>query len=265
MSMLWSMSSEHLQLLIAGYVLGDLDPDEAAEFEQLLQEHPTIADEVTQLQAALELSYGLPDLDPPSHLRSAILNAQVDQIQPIRQTEAIDIAPAPDRAIKTLRRSPVFWSRALNLAAAALIVVLGVNNYRLRQTLQASQTETQRLTALNYSLKSTEPTNPASATVVINPNSLEAVLTVKDLPPLPPGKVYVLWTLLKQDAPYTTDSKGAILTQAFNVDAQGRVAQPIVVPIAFRSQALVSKVAVTIEDAAAPQKHQGTPILVNSL
>ena len=262
MSMLWSMSSEHLQLLMAGYVLGDLDPDEAAEFEQLLQEHPAIADEVTQLQAALELSCGLPDLEPPSHLRSAILDAHADHAQ---QPDLTPLTAVPDRAARKPRRSPFFWSRALNLAAAALIVVLGVNNYRLRQTLQASQTETQRLAALNYSLKSTEPTNPASATVAVNPNSLEAVLTVKDLPPLPPGKVYVLWTLLKQDAPYTTDSKGAILTQAFNVDAQGKVAQPIVVPIVFRSEAFVSKVAVTIEDAAAPQKHQGKPILVNSL
>lgn len=256
MSITGSMSSEHLQLLIAGYVLGDLDPNEAAEFEQLLLDHPAIADEVTQMQAALELSYDLPEVDPPTHLRSVILNAQA---------QPTPLAAVPDLAVSRTRRNPFPWSRALNLAAAVLIVVLGINNYRLRQTLQASQTETQRLAALNYSLKSTEPTNPASATVAVNPNNLEAVLTVKDLPPLPPGKVYVLWTLLKEDAPYTTDAKGAILTEAFNVDAQGGVAKPIVVPRAFRSEALISKVAVTIEDATAPQKHQGKPIMVTSL
>ena len=255
MPMPGSMSSEQLQLLIAGYVLGDLDPDEAAEFEQLLLEHPAIADEVTQMQAALELSYDLPEVEPPARLRSAILNAQ----------EPTFLAAVPDPTPRKPRRNSFPWSRALNLVAAALIVVLGVNNYRLRQTLQASQTETQRLAALNYSLKSTEPGNPASATVAVNPNNLEAVLTVRDLPPLPPGKVYVLWTILKPDAPYTTDAKGAILTQAFNVDPQGNVAKPIVVPGAFRSEALVSKVAVTIEDETAPQKHQGTPIMVTSL
>lgn len=73
--MTWAMSSEHLQLLIAGYVLGDLEADEAAEFEQLLSEHPAIADEVTQMQKALELSFDLPDVDSPAHLRSAVLDA----------------------------------------------------------------------------------------------------------------------------------------------------------------------------------------------
>ena len=48
--------SEHLQLLIAGYVLGDLDLNEATEFEQILTADPAIAAEVAQMQQALELS-----------------------------------------------------------------------------------------------------------------------------------------------------------------------------------------------------------------
>lgn len=258
------MSSEHLQLLIAGYVLGDLDPDEAAQFEQILLDYPAIVDEVTQMQAALELSYASPEVEPPAHLRSAILTAHANPVQQTSQ-EPTTLAAVPHSTSRKSPRNLFPWSRALNLAAAVLIVVLGVNNYRLRQTLQASQTETQRLAALNYSLKSTEPSNPAFATVAVNPNNLEAVLTVKNLPPLPPGKVYVLWTVLKQDAPYTTDAKGAILTQAFNVDAQGNVAQPIIVPRVFQSEGLVSKVAVTIEDATAPQKHEGKPVMITSL
>ena len=264
--MTWLMSSEHLQLLVAGYVLGDFDPDEAEEFEQLLLDYPAIAEEVTQMQAALEMPYALLEVEPPAHLRSAILNAHTDQIQQASQVaQPVTLAAVHPPASRKPRRNSFPWSRALNLAAAVLIVVLGTNNYRLRQTLQASQTETQRLADLNYSLTSTEAANPASATVAINLNSLEAVLTVKNLPPLPPGKVYALWTVLKQDAPYTTDSKGAILIQAFNVDAQGSAAQPIVVPTVFRSEALVSKVAVTIEDATAPQKHQGAPIMITTL
>jgi len=249
--MTWAMSSEHLQLLIAGYVLGDLEADEAAEFERLLIEQSAIADEVTQMQKALELSFDLPDVDLPAHLRSAVLGAQSTPIVAL---------PSP-----TSGRKPFPWSRALNVAAAAFIGVLGVNNYRLRQTLQASQTETQRLAALTFSLKGTQAATAASATVAVNPNTLEAVLTVKNLPPLPPGKVYVLWTLPKQDAPFTTDPKGAILTEVFNVDAQGNVAQPIVVPKVYRSEALVSKVAVTVEDAALPQKHQGKPVKITNL
>jgi anti-sigma factor RsiW len=68
--------SEHLQLMIAGYVLGDLDPDEAVEFEQLLATDPAIAAEVAQMQNALETAYAPVEISPPSHLRSAIMAAQ---------------------------------------------------------------------------------------------------------------------------------------------------------------------------------------------
>ncbi len=254
--MTWAMSLEHLQLLIAGYVLGDLEADEAAEFERLSMEHPAIADEVTQMQKALELSFDLPDVDPPAHLRSAVLDAQ---------SHSTTVVTLPSPRSRRLDRQPFPWSRAVNVAAAVVIGVLGVNNYRLRQTLQASQTETQRLASLTFSLRGTQAATAASATIAVNPNTLEAILTVKNLPPLPPGKVYVLWTLPKQGAPFTTDPKGAILTEVFSVDAQGNVAQPIIVPKVYRSEALVSKVAVTVEDATSPQKHQGKPIMITSL
>ncbi|BAU14540.1 hypothetical protein LEP3755_50880 [Leptolyngbya sp. NIES-3755] len=115
---------------------------------------------------------------------------------------------------------------------------------------------------LIYSLQATAEGNTASATVKVDPNRLEAVLTVQNLPPLPPGKVYALWTVVSENAPVTSDDKSAILTDVFNVDAQGTVSQSILVPKVFRSANLVSKVAVTIEDAAAPQNHQGKPVLI---
>lgn len=244
------MDSEHLQLLIAGYVLGDLDSDEAAEFEQLLIDHPAIAEEVNRMQKALDLSSGSPEVNPPAHLRSAILAAQASQ-----QSSGVPQAARP------LRRS-LRWSQVLNAAAVALILALGINNYQLRQALQTSQTETERLATLVYSLQATNAGNAASATVAIDPNRLEAVLTVQNLPPLPLGQVYALWTVMKQDAPVTTDAKSAILTDVFTVDAKGKVSQSIAVPKVFRSANLVSTVAVTIEDAAAPQKHQGKPVMM---
>lgn len=253
--MIWSMSSEHLQLLVAGYVLGDLDSDEAAEFERILIDHPAITEEVTRMQKALELPYTLSEVEPPTRLRSAILDAHAQQTTLETLSHPASRKPS----------SPFRWSRAMNAAAAVTIVALGINNYRLWRTLQESRTETQRLTALTYSLQGTKAANTASATVAVNPSNLEAILTVKNLPLLPPGKVYVLWTVLKQNAPFTTDSKGAILTEVFNVDAQGNVSQPIIVPKVFRSEELVSKVAVTVEDAASPQRHQGKPVMITNL
>lgn len=252
--MAMSMPSEELQLLIAGYVLGDLSPEEATEFEQLLAQDPAIAVEVAHMQAALETTYATVEMPPPPELRSRILAAA----QP---------APSQPRNIINLHKASQFVSpRSLvEIAAAALIVALGINNYRLSQALQISQAETQKYAALTYQLQATQANSPAAAKVVVDPNTLKGTIVVQNLPPLPPGKVYVLWTVLAPAAPFTTDAKDAILTQAFEVDERGSSVQEIVAPAAFRSQEFITKVAVTMENATAPQKHVGKPIMVAKL
>lgn len=250
-----SMPSEQLQLLIAGYVLGDLDPDEAAEFEQLLVDDPALMEEVARMQKTLELCYAPPPVKPPAHLRSAILNPK------------ITAKPEPMQPMQP--RRPFRWGKAMGVAAAALIVGLGINNYRLWQALQVAQTqlranEAAQAEKLIYALEAGKLANAARATVAVNPDTLEGVLTVEGLPPLPPGKTYALWVVPKQGAPYTTDSKGAILIKPFQVDEEGSVSRPITVPEVYRSEGLVSKVAITVEDAAAPQNHQGSPILITN-
>ncbi len=250
--MVWSMPSEQLQLLIAGYVLGDLSPEEVKEFEQLLAANSAIAQEVARMQKALEMSYAPPEVTPPIHLRAAILDAN---------THVAARWSSPRPATKLHSRS-FSWVRAMGVAAAVLIVALGISNYRLWQSLQAVQAELQQSEPLTYSLRAKEPNAPASATVAVNPNKLEAVLKVENLLPLPPGKVYVLWTVLKQGAPFTTDNKNAILTEVFRVDSNGNAFKTITVPKVYRTKNLVSAVAVTVEDAVSPQKHEGAPILI---
>jgi anti-sigma-K factor RskA len=247
-----SMPSDQLQLLIAGYVLGDLDPDEAAEFEQLLADNPALMEEVTQMQKTLELCYAPPAVTPPAHLRAAILTPKATKPTPIQPN-----------------RGRVSWSKAMGVAAAALIVGLGINNYRLWRALQVAQTQLRATEAaqaekLTYALQAGKLADAARATVAVDPNTLEGVLTVEGLPPLPPGKTYALWVVPKPGAPYTTDDKGAILIKAFQVDAEGTVSRPITVPEVYRSEELVSKVAITIEDATAPQDHQGSPVLITN-
>jgi anti-sigma-K factor RskA len=248
-----SMNSEHLQLLIAGYVLGNLDADEAAEFEQIVMNDPAIATEVSQMQSALEESFGVSEVSPPAHLRSAILLADPTLKRPsVPLSHMISINPSH-------RSLP--WNRIIHVAAAVIIIALGISNYRFWRTLQASQSETQLAATLVYSLQATSENNTASATVAVDPDRLEAVLTVQNLPPLSPGKVYVLWTVVRKDAPVTRDAKSAILTEVFNVDAQGNISQVIGVPEVFRSAGLVSNMAVTIEEAIAPEQHQGKPVI----
>jgi anti-sigma-K factor RskA len=252
--MVMVMPADELELLIAGYVLGDLNPEEAAQFEQVLAQHPEIAAEIAQMQSALETTYAPAEVSPPPELRARILAAT-----PIPSTQAESIASLT----QTRRRFSL--RTVVELAAAAAILALGINNYRLSQALQASQAETEKYAALTVQLQATQANSPASARVVIDPNTLKGTIAVEDLPPLPPGKVYVLWTVLEPAAPFTTDDKDAILTQAFEVDDRGSSQQEIVVPAAFRSQDFVTQVAITMEDAAAPQKHVGTPIVAAQL
>jgi anti-sigma-K factor RskA len=249
------MPSEQLELLIAGYILGDLSPEEVEGFEQLLAINPVLADEVAQMQKALEISYAPPEVMPPPHLRSNLLEANF---------HLANSSTSSRPAIKPRSRS-FSWRWAMELAAAVLIVALGTNNYHLWYSLQAIRAEAQQSDPLTYSLRAQNAGTAASATVAVNPNTLEAMLKVKGLPPLPPGKVYVLWTVLEQNAPFTTDSKNAILTEVFEVNSDGSVSQPITLPKVYRSKELVSAVAVTVENAVSPQRHQGTPVLKTNL
>ncbi len=153
------------------------------------------------MQTALEVTHVPPEVNPPTHLRTAILSAGAAQANPQPR-----ILPRRTRSFS--------WSQAMNVAAAALIIALGINNYRLQRTLQATET---------------------------------ASLRVSGLPPLPEGKVYTLWTVVEPNAPFTVDSKGAILTDAFVVDEQENAIQRISVPPVFRNQKFVTKVAITIE------------------
>jgi anti-sigma-K factor RskA len=251
------LSSKQIELLIAGYVLGDLDVAEAAEFEQLLTENPAIADEVARVQKALELSYAPAEADPPPSLRSTILTASNQA--PTANTPA-------DKQLRLTSRRQIFpWGKATGVAAALLIAALGINNYRLWQTLQATQTQLQQTNTLIYSLQGTKTATQAIGTMVVNSNKLEGVLNVQNLPTLPPGKIYVVWTVVGKNTPFQTDPKGAILTQVFSVGSQGDAFEKIIVPEVYRSNGLISKVAVTMEDASSPEKHTGPIVMATSL
>jgi anti-sigma factor RsiW len=88
-----SVPSEQ-QLLMAGYILGDLSPEEAVAFEQLLATDPSLMQELAQLQQALDLAYGV-EVQPPPHLRTSILKAH----QTAPQTEQHLQSAAPSAAI----------------------------------------------------------------------------------------------------------------------------------------------------------------------
>ena len=83
------LSPDALQQLIAGYVLYDLSPEEATQFEQLMANDPAIATEVERMQQALESAYGVSEVAPPPHLAAAVLAASAATTVPT------SVAPPP--------------------------------------------------------------------------------------------------------------------------------------------------------------------------
>ncbi|MBP0017854.1 MAG: hypothetical protein J7647_09885 [Cyanobacteria bacterium SBLK] len=118
-------SPSRMEELMAGFVMGNLSPEEAEEFHHLLARDPSLVDDRDLLQEILEcLPYGLPEEEPPPQLRETIL--QRAERPPLR-----------------LYRSPNL-KVATGAIAALLVLVLGIDNYRLRRmvSVQTSVVET---------------------------------------------------------------------------------------------------------------------------
>ncbi len=274
-------SPETLQTLVAGYVLNDLNDTEANLLEELQQtpkQASTVKQLIEQTQNIFDRVYCPDVVQPPTQLRAAVLSSFAAMQAP---------APEPQRS-NSQSQSVVMlplWVRAGGAVAAILIAALSLSNYGLWRSLQTlkqqqanqpdapSQLQTVALqTTADFSQLTGTVTDPQSvqAIVQLDPTDLKGTLRIDHLPPLAPGKVYVLWTVLDPEAPFTTDSKGAILTHVFTVETQGKPSQTqsqtLVLPMAFQTAPYwVKAIAITVEDAAAPQRHQTSPILIQKL
>lgn len=285
------------QMLLAGYILGDLSSEEALSFDRLIKaDRQFVEAELVQLQQSLETIYG-EEIAPPDYLKNRTLlavtpaNAQ-DNTQANTQANAQAgsvfsnrlSSRKTEREIAAVSRRLSFprWTAlgGLGLATAGLIVAMGFQNYGLRRSLQALQsapTEQPVTETLTFALAPAEGapkgTQAGETTgkiageikIVVDPIKLTGFVETKNLPPLKADKVYALWAVVAEDAPVTKDSQNAILTAVLPVTVAGSETQQIAIPSVFRDRALIKAVAVTVEDAAAPQRHQASPLFIQKL
>jgi anti-sigma-K factor RskA len=196
------LTPQSIEMLAAGYVVGDLDRAEAKRFEKLLAEDPALVAEIHRLQATLDkVVYDLNSVAPPSYLESRILAAATAN---------------PQR-----KKSKVSWQVVMGSLAALLILYLGVDNYRLRQDrlvaqdikalLQQPQTQL-------FSLKAVNANASTAGSFVVNLKQRQGILALENLAAPPTGKVYRLWAIADgEKIPCGTikNSSGGKVTEKF--------------------------------------------------
>ncbi len=253
-----------LEELIAGYVLGNLSPEEAEEFQQLLKVHPELNKEVNHLQEVLGMMpYSLPDIAPPPRLRDAILQATDTQatdtngeIQIATKNTSISWLPITDNFVNWYCGC---WRKIAAGAVAFLLVGLVIDNYLLRQKLYA-QTSQQKdvITILKnpstrlVSLKGMDQANTASGSIAIAPGQQEAVLVVQNLPLLPEGQIYQLWAIVNGQR---------ISWGQFHANSKGTMLVKLSIPPVDRVSGLV----VTVEVSPAPWQPDGAMVMTSNL
>lgn len=232
---------EYLEELAAGYVVGDLDPNEVEELRQLLIDNPELIAQVNLLEEVLEqLLYGLNEVEPPPHLGSVILKA----------------AAIPANRATGLRQPALPWGKFVGSVAALLILVLGIANYRLQQELRiatAVPTMLQHSETRLFSLKGTHLADAASGNIVMDLERQRVALVIRHLPAAPVGSVYRLWAVVDGDK---------LPCGQLSASAQGIVLDKLSVPADLYDD--VSGLIVTLEPSPVTPEPVG-PIVMKSI
>jgi anti-sigma-K factor RskA len=244
--------TEEEQNLAAGYVLGDLSADEMDSFESQLLENAVLQKEVNALKVALALTaQALPIIEPPNRLREQILAESANQ----------NSSP-----LKTVTAS---WSKIIVGLSILTALTLGISNFRLRQDLSLAQNQnTESLNTKSVAnllrlsnsrlvaLKGTA--NNAAGTLLFTPGKWkEVVVSLGNLPPLPPDRVYRMWLTLSDG---TTLPCGE-----FNTDTKGSIFIKLNPPESPPKGNKATGIFVTTASPFAPMIPNGTPILTGQI
>jgi hypothetical protein len=251
-----TLLTEQRQDLASGYVLGDLSVEETLQFELLMQKNTVLQQEVNALQATLALtSQALPMVKPPTRLREQIL------------ATALNPELSPQQTVKSSlpQRVGITWSKMLAGLGIFTTLLLGAYNIQLRQSLsvalQKGDTNTtaeilQRPNSRLVALKGQG--NTAAGTLLFTPGKWqEVVVSLRNLPPLPPDQVYRMWLTL---------SDGNILPcGSFNTNVRGSVFIKLNPPQSPSKGNKAVGIFVTTAPVSAPLAPEGTRIMTGNI
>jgi Anti-sigma-K factor rskA len=248
--------TEQQQDLAAGYVLGDLSLEEALQFELQMQKNTVLKTEVNALQTALSLtSQALPMVQPPARLRAQILATESN----------LGLSPESNSKSSLWQRAGVTWSKLIAGLGIFTTLLLGAYSIQLRQSLsvalQKDKTDStaailQRPNSRLVALKGEG--NIAAGTLLFTPGEWkEVVVSLGNLPPLPPDQVYRMWLTL---------SDGNVLPcGSFNTDVQGSVFIKLNPPQSPSKANKAVGIFVTTAPVSAPLAPEGVRIMTGKI
>jgi anti-sigma-K factor RskA len=190
----------HVNDLAAAYVLGALEPDEAAWVEAHLAICPACQQVIDETWTVIDLlAYAPPALTPPATVRDGLFRQLAPVASPVRG----------------LWRG--WWRPAVLAASLVLAVGLGATSLVMHQQVQEGQAQLQslapratreaRVVAMMVAPQATTvPLQPASVPAAAAAGRLlvdrqlgKAMLVVRQLPALPAGQTYQVWLSRDRD------------------------------------------------------------------
>lgn len=229
--------TEHEWLALAApYALGALDGEERAAFEAHLAQCAQCRAEVASFrEVAGELALAIPAGEPAPGLRTRVI--------------------AEARRVRPLASRLPWLAAAAGIVLAALLGGAWWQERAARRTLEARVAEQSEvlatLLAPDVGVANLAATGkPPSARLYWNPQRLQVVFAVFDLPPAPAGRTYQLWVIATGKPPVSLGT--------FNTGPDGRLTTALKVPagLAF------DLTAVTEEPAGGSPQPTQSPFLL---
>jgi len=198
------MNHEEQENQAALYALDLLEGQELQAFENAFSRNPELVKLVKELRETQAVwTESLPQHSPPAYLKDRTL-AAVDRVQD------------GDSKIIPLPRS---WTRGWALAAAFILIFLGVFALQQNEKQVVPVTAVPAPTLLKISLAPTpDAQNPGAVSVVWHSDVRKVELLTTDLPQAPEGHDYQLWVL---DA----DNPQPVNVSIFAPDAEGKTSR----------------------------------------
>jgi anti-sigma-K factor RskA len=227
--------SQEIHELLAGFVMGDVSPEELEQVNQLLADHPELQEEIDQLQFTLSLlPLALPETSPSPALKEKILQSATP--------------PEP----QSVKPWGWFWSMGVIMAVLATGWALDSSHLRSRLAVLEGQISIASSQVENklFMLESMDKSDKAWGVMTLQPQRQMAMVEIRNLSATPVNQTYRLWVI---------DMNNQMIDCGpLRPDVTGRISKEL--PL---SQTLIKGASVTLEPMSPAPRPQGKTVMTS--